>query len=663
MQRPPNSIWLFFIPAALTALIYLPGINGTFHFDDLPNLSVLGNYGAVDSWATFNAYIKSAVASDIGRPLAMSTFLFNAQSWPAPAQPFLITNVSIHTANVMLAALVFHTLLKNTKNLFLSSRSLPIAIVGATLWAAHPFLTSTVLYIVQRMALLAAFFGLCAFLIYLQARIKLIEQQGLTPLQIAIYTIAIGAFTLAGVLCKENAALIPLLILIIEFFGIRPLWFDVDYQRKKLNIWLLVFLGGPTLYVIYRILMNMLATGLYDPISVRPFTGIERLLAQPQILFYYLYCLIFPQPSYPGLFYDGHPLALADPKQILAWIPLFALTGLTAIAVFIRRFWPLSSLAFIFFLGGHAIESLIPGLEPIFEHRNYFPSLFIFLAVSAALFSIPFAVIRNLAISGTTALLLFFTLSHASLWGNPLNLKLMWANSNFWSERAQVSAAKALLDENRARLALQLLRNAAADMPESPSILFSLFVLERKLGLNATGTGATALSSLATSPYNLQYPELSTLVIEEYLQNGEKVIPLGFIDRMLEAFLTREEYQERISQTIVRGNRLTISLKEKRHESACRDAIWLLEHLPQAGTAINFAAKFAQYGYLEEGLRLLAIAGRRLALDAHRHVMPRDWYEREIDRLRALMQEDMANTDITTTALCNFSSIRGADNR
>jgi tetratricopeptide (TPR) repeat protein len=46
---------------------------------------------------------------------------------------------------------------------------------------------------------------------------------------------------------------------------------------------------------------------------------------------------------------------------------------------------PLLSFAILFFFLNHLIESTLIGIEIIFEHRNYLPSLFLFFPVSAAL--------------------------------------------------------------------------------------------------------------------------------------------------------------------------------------------------------------------------------------------------------------------------------------
>src|SRR5882724_7676272 len=86
-------------PLALMVFAYwalAPGLSGGFLFDDYVNLPALGAYGPVDNLRTFALYLTSGHGDPTGRPLAMLSFLLEANDWPAIAAPFLYTNVLLH---------------------------------------------------------------------------------------------------------------------------------------------------------------------------------------------------------------------------------------------------------------------------------------------------------------------------------------------------------------------------------------------------------------------------------------------------------------------------------------------------------------------------------------------------------------------------------------
>src|SRR5678815_4165037 len=66
---------------ALAAWTYQPGLRGIFLFDDFANLPALGAFGPVDNWIAFWRYITSGTADPTGRPLALLSFLIDAESW------------------------------------------------------------------------------------------------------------------------------------------------------------------------------------------------------------------------------------------------------------------------------------------------------------------------------------------------------------------------------------------------------------------------------------------------------------------------------------------------------------------------------------------------------------------------------------------------------
>ena len=67
--------------------------------------------------------------------------------------------------------------------------------------------------------------------------------------------------------------------------------------------------------------------------------------------------------------------------SLLAWV------GAVAVALLLRKRYPLLVFALLFYLVAHSMESTILPLEMVFEHRNYLPSVGVCLLVAAGVIS------------------------------------------------------------------------------------------------------------------------------------------------------------------------------------------------------------------------------------------------------------------------------------
>src|SRR5690606_1976486 len=84
-----------------------------------------------------------------------------------------------------------------------------IALLVTAIWLLHPMQVSTVLYVVQRMAQLSAFFTLLALIAYVTGRVAAERGEHSRSLVylFAIFPVAM----LAAMFCQEHGALAPLL--------------------------------------------------------------------------------------------------------------------------------------------------------------------------------------------------------------------------------------------------------------------------------------------------------------------------------------------------------------------------------------------------------------------------------------------------------------------
>lgn len=453
---------LFLLMVSLTLIVYWPGLNGPFLLDDFGNLDQLGKLGGVRNWETFQLYIFSNNSGVGGRPLSMLSFLLNDNNWPSDPFSFKYTNLLLHLlAGVLLTGLI-DRLLRICNPQRNTAHVAYVALFTAALWLLHPFNVSTTLYVVQRMAILSALFSIAGLLVYVSGRDLLARQPRRAY---ALMTISVVIFTPLAVLSKENGALLPLLIAILEYTALR---YSVSLTRPDPR-WLMTFLGLPNLLIVgyFVIRWDSIMYGYHD----RSFTLSERLLTESHILLNYLQQLLTPNLNVAGIFNENPAIAhsLLDPPTTLAAV--LAIIVLIIGAWRMRVSYPLFSLAVLFFFAGHLLESTFLPLEIYFEHRNYLPAIFIFLPITDW-------IIRKTQqwrwLSITPFLFIglfgFLTYQQAILWGNEGYLVLHWAQKNPYSIRAQRALAMELEARGRPDLALQHLDKILDRFPDSLEI-------------------------------------------------------------------------------------------------------------------------------------------------------------------------------------------------
>lgn len=429
---------LFFV----VLLLYYPGRNAGYLLDDFNILEQLGTYGGVNSIGSLKVFLQSGGGGPLGRPISLLTFVANAQTWPADPFYFVITNIFVHALNAVLVFFFVVTLLRsiggvkgNNQQIFF------IAGFAAIFWALHPFHTSTVLYIVQRMTLLSAFFSLACFISYL-----LYRSLFLTRKTMALVSLASSAlFSVLAVLSKENAILIPLQIMLLELLlRIK----NEEHPKIIRGIYWGVLVPAGLVVLLYMLKVGVNSVVLtieqgHTPHYGREFTMCERLLTQGRVLWGYLYDLLLPKMQSAGVFHDRYSISkgLFEPiTTLLGW----AAHGLV-IAFSVVKFKRYSLICFgiLWFYLGHLLESTIIMLELKFEHRNYLPSIGLAISFSALVYErIRSTKIRWAVLVFTGALFGALLWNSASLWGKPYQAGLVWLAENPASERALENAAR-----------------------------------------------------------------------------------------------------------------------------------------------------------------------------------------------------------------------------
>lgn len=343
-------------------LVYSPGLTSGFFFDDFPNLVGLEEVSDLNS--AF-AFVLQPKGGPLGRPVAMFSFLLNSASWDSAAQDFIFTNICIHLLNGLL---LLWCALRAVRLLgWDEGRAAWFAFALAGLWMMQPLLVSASLMVVQRMTTLAATFALLGILLFLHGLARVRSR----PLVGYIWMSSAVIFgTLIGALTKENGALLPLMLLVLQGTVLSSCVQTLDAQYLR---WRRIFLVLPSLAIIgYMLYLLPSMPGAYGH---REFTFEQRVMTEARILMQYLGLILFPRRNQIGPFQDDFPLSngLLDPAETLA--SCLAIGALLTASVLFRKRIPVFSFAVLWFFAGHLIESTIIPLELYFEHRNYLPAI------------------------------------------------------------------------------------------------------------------------------------------------------------------------------------------------------------------------------------------------------------------------------------------------
>ncbi|WP_267222683.1 hypothetical protein [Dyella silvae] len=423
-----------------TASIYWPGLYGGWLFDDYPN--IVDNHGVQPASGDISSLIGAALsspASDFKRPLASLSFAANFLA--SGLDPFWMkqTNLVIHLLNGVLAYLlalaVFRATAKepNEKTIGL------LAVLVATSWLLLPINVTSVLYVVQRMESMANLFVMLGLLGYVAGRRRMLAGDS-NWRWLSLTAASITLPTAIGALAKETAVMLPLYALLTEY-----MLFGFLRQDKHDKDWRIV-----TLFVVVLALPMALGLAWLIPSLTRPeawatrdFNMGTRLLTEARVVTDYINWTLLPLPHSLSFYYDDYPISngLFSPWSTAA--SLCTLIALATVALWLHKRRPAAALGIALFLGCHLLTGTILPLELVYEHRNYFASFGLMLALVSLLFdrsTQQSAMAHRASVALMTALLLWWTgltATTAFAWGEPLRLALMLAERAPHSPRAQ----------------------------------------------------------------------------------------------------------------------------------------------------------------------------------------------------------------------------------
>ncbi|HUR31461.1 MAG TPA: tetratricopeptide repeat protein [Saprospiraceae bacterium] len=348
---PPSSdskgLWKFLVPVlVITFIIFIPALkNGFTNWDDtmyvtenplLKDLSIDG----------LKAIFSTPVVSNY-HPITVLSLALNYQFAELNPWSYHLTSILLHLMNT---ALVFWFIM------LLSGKQKWVSTIATLLWAIHPMHVESVAWISERKDLLYTLFYVLGMIIY----IRYLQKKELKYL---IIVTLLGALSL---LCKPAAIVLPLSLMLLDYFFKRPWAWSWVIEKIPLFI-----MSGIMAYVTVNIQSEKAIA------SVELYGFMERICFAGFGLIWYLIKFIFPYPL-SAL----HPFP--DPLPVIYYIATLA-----SIAGIIFLIYKVKSRNYQFGFGFYIINLLLVlqlisiGNAVVAERYTYVPyiSLFFLLCI------------------------------------------------------------------------------------------------------------------------------------------------------------------------------------------------------------------------------------------------------------------------------------------
>ena len=407
-----SSILPIIAIAVIGFVAYSNTLNCPFLFDDRPHITENPHIRLTELKLQHlaDAAFKSPLPE---RPVANISFALNYFFHRYNVAGYHFTNITIH----ILTAVFLFLLLKNTlalpllRDRFRHSQYLAFAV--AILWLIHPIQTQAVTYIVQRMTSMAVMFYIMSMYFYVKGRLAFQIKKRSWHWFLACAFSGILSFG-----CKEITATLPLFILLYEWFFFQDL--KAAWLKKQALFIIAAFFLLAVLSFLY------LSVEMVGKMAVEyqrwGFSATEKLLTEFRVTIFYISLLGYPNPARLNLDHDfSISKSLFAPPQTLVCMIIVLVIILSAFLLAKR--YRLLSFCIFWFLGNLLIESSSIGIELIYEHRLYLPSMFAVLAFSALLWKLLRPNLLKAAVFTILALLLLSaTYQRNKVWADGLTL-------------------------------------------------------------------------------------------------------------------------------------------------------------------------------------------------------------------------------------------------
>ncbi len=546
MRLPPAALLALVFLATIT--IYWPGLSGPLLLDDVENIQ------PILEWREGLRSLESAVLDNrsglLGRIIPMASFAFDAWLHEDRIRAWKLTNLLLHLFTAISIYIVLRAIAHRDPLVRAQPVWIPTIIV--CVWMLLPINVSTVLYLVQRMAIWCALFmaiGIAAF-IYLRARIEAGDLR--LSLKVGVGVVVV-AFTILATLSKENGVLLPALVALIELFYFRQELLARQTKKLKLTVLVLTLLAGSVLT-----LYTSSSESLKADYVGRDFSAAERVLSQPRVLAAYVRSIVIPSGPSLGIYHDDFikSASLLSPKTTI--LAIIAWSVLLVIGWRMRVKAPGVLFGLLFFLTCHALEASFFPLELYFEHRNYLASVGILWAIaSTCLVIVRAATGRQTRVRFQTVLPAAFLLAYAfslhgrvMVWSSEENILNQELRYNQTSARVHAHAAAYSIRQGNMPSALRHIDLAGLHSGEregATTVLWRMLAtceIEKRVS-DTLMKDFSAVHERGISFFGMQAFELLTARIEGRIcELDSPMLFLGEVGKWIEAAAPIRTWQE-----------------------------------------------------------------------------------------------------------------------
>jgi len=630
-----------------------PGLSGIFFFDDDANIA--GNHvvhlAAIDLDGLRALLFQGKQVGPLARPLSYLSFGIDYYFSGLSPVAYKATNIAIHLASGVAVYVLVYLLLVAAAQLggaplAEEGRLRAAALACTALWLFQPMGLQSVLYVVQRMTSLAALFTFLGLAVAMEGRLGLARGAPGARLRMCL---GIGVFTPLAALSKENGALLPFYLALIEATLFRSAMLGHG-DRRFLRGFYAITVVLPLLVVAWAFVQHW-SPWVAAPYEHLAFTLPERLLTEARAMWFYLGMTLFPTPRLISLFHDDWAISrgLLDPPATLA-----AVLGLAFLVLGAGWAWrrhPLLAFGIGFFLLGHVLESTFIPLELVFDHRQYLPALGVLLPVAALTLRPrvpegPRGLVAVAPWAAIVCLCVFFaghTYLRAQEWGDPLQFALRSAERQPDSPRSQMVAAGILqilgerpgaAGQQRERLltlAKGFYQRAAGLAPEQQQNLFPLLTIAEQAGQGMDEVVDRMVAGLRRHPTAKLFNTALGNFIRCQLEETCRQDPAN-THRILDALLAKTDLLKDWRAEALHMRADYRFFVDRDHRGALTDLIAAVALAPQdLESRMTLVLVLGQLGVLDTAREELATV-RRLDLLQSR--------KRRIDLIEAQLEED-----------------------
>lgn len=341
----------------LVLIAYSNTFTASFHFDDNPAIIENANIRHVTIDNILNL-IKT------NRPVVYLSLMLNYQLSGLNVVGWHAFNIGVHIANsCFVYLLIIWTLNLPALEREYRDKAKRMALFGALLFGVHPVQTESVTYIISRTELLATFFYLTAFLFFIKG--SQTKHKGYYVATMISAALSMGS--------KEWAVTLPAVLMLYDYLFVAD-----RKMRAVLGRWWL-YAGAALSWAIALRTLNLFSPegGAGIGFSVSTTTGLSAktyYLTSLNVIWTYIRLLFLPINQ--NLDYD-YPIAktLFEFPTLLSFVGHIAVLA-AAFWLYLKKGWLLVPFGVAwFYIGLSPVQSFVPIIDVIFEHRLYMPSV------------------------------------------------------------------------------------------------------------------------------------------------------------------------------------------------------------------------------------------------------------------------------------------------